>query len=224
MMSRVQRRGRLHAWILALVAATGTGSVLQAVPTSAQGVERRWEFEEPAYEDRSLVGKAGVNLRDGTVGLFDSLAQGLLGVFTIFNPRSGGVALQKVATFGGDVVGLVDNNPITQPVFKGIVSRQLLRLGAGAMGAADGIAWVHDTEFPDAPRLTPNDYVGDTAFHAEAYVTPSVVASLGGLIVGDVVVRPAGHLLMIFGFRETGERLNEQGLYIVEESLSIPFL
>ena len=66
--------------------------------------------------------------------------------------------------------------------------------------------------------------MGDTAFHAEAYVTPSVVASLGGLVVGDIVVRPAGHLLMIFGFRETGERLNEQGLDIVEESLSIPFL
>ncbi len=137
----------------ALLIASALAGVLASAPAFAQGqqVERRWELDETPYDQQNFVRKVGSNLRDGTVGLIDSIAQGVLSVVGLINPRSGGVALQKVATFGGDIVGLIDNNPGTQYVFKGIISRQLLRFGASAKGASQGIAFIHDTEFEDVP-------------------------------------------------------------------------
>ncbi len=39
---------------------------------------------------------------------------------------------------------------------------------------------------------------------------PRLVVGLGGIIVSDLVVRPAGNPLMIFGMRETGESMNQR--------------
>ncbi len=210
----------------ALLIASALAGVLASAPAFAQGqqVERRWELDETPYDQQNFVRKIGSNLRDGTVGLIDSIAQGVLSVVALINPRSGGVAIQKVATFGGDIVGLIDNNPGTQYVFKGIISRQLLRFGAGAKGASQGIAFIHDTEFDDVPGLELEDYVGDTAFHPRAYGRPSIVVGALGIVAGDFVVRPIGNLLMIFGLRGTAETMDEWGKDVIEASLRVPFL
>ena len=39
---------------------------------------------------------------------------------------------------------------------------------------------------------------------------PRLVVGLGGIIVSDLIVRPAGNLVMIFGMRETGESMNQR--------------
>ena len=210
----------------ALLIASALVGVLASAPAFAQGqqVERRWELDETPYDQQNFFRKVGSNLRDGTVGLIDSIAQGVLSVVGLINPRSGGVALQKVATFGGDIVGLIDNNPGTQYVFKGIISRQLLRFGAGAKGASQGIAFIHDTEFEDVPGLELEDYVGDSAFHPRAYGRPSIVVGALGIVAGDFVVRPIGNILMIFGLRGTAETMDEWGKDVIEASLRVPFL
>lgn len=210
----------------ALLIAGSLLGALASAPAFAQpqGVERRWTLEEIPFEERGFMRKVGSNLRDGTVGLIDSLAQGVLSVASLLNPRSGGVALQKVATFGGDIVGLIDDNPGTQYVFKGIISRQLLRYGAGARGASNGIAFIHDTEFEDVPGLELKEYVGRRYFHPNAYVRPSIVVGALGIVAGDFVVRPIGNILMIFGLRETGETMDQWGKDVIEASLRVPFL
>ncbi len=219
-MSRCGRGSRALAMVLALAMLTAVA----AGPAAAQGdLERRWELEETPYAQQNFLRKIGSNVRDGTVGLIDSLAQGLFGAVAIFNPRSGGLAIQKLSTFGGDVIGLVDNNPVTKHVTKGILSRQLLRFGAGARRTASGIAFLHDTEF-DIPMPDLEEYVGDSAFHPQAYIRPSIVFGLGGIVVSNFVVRPVGNVLMIFGLRETGESIDQWGIDLIESSLKVPFL
>ena len=195
-----------------------------AANATADDLVRRWDLDETPYAERNFIAKVGSNVRDGTVGLVDSLVQGVMSAVTLFNFRSGGVALQKVATFGGDVVGLIDNTPATEPVLNGIVSRHLLRFGAGAQSSTQGIAFIHDTKFVDMPEMGPEDYVGDRAFHVRAYGRPSILVSLGGIVVSDFLVRPAGNLLMIFGMRETGESMDQWGKGLIEKSMRVPFL
>ncbi len=226
MMRTIRSGSGLHRRAAALLIAGSLVGALASAPAFAQpqGVERRWTLDETPYDQQNFVRKIGSNVRDGTVGLVDSLVQGVMSVVSLINPRSGGVALQKLATFGGDIVGLIDNNPGTQYVFKGILSRHLLRFGAGAKGASQGIAFIHDTEFEDVPGLELEDYVGDTAFHPRAYGRPSIVVGALGIVAGDFVVRPIGHILMIFGLRGTGETMDQWGKNVVEASLRVPFL
>ncbi len=220
-MSGIYCRSRVASkWILIAIMLLG----FVAADATADDLVRRWDLDETPYAQRNLFAKVGSNVRDGTVGLVDSLVQGLMSAFSLFNVRSGGVAIQKVATFGGDVVGLIDNNPATEHVMNGVVSRHLLRFGAGAQNSPQAIAFIHDTKFVDMPEMGPEDYVGDRYFHVRAYGRPSIVVSLGGIIVSDLLVRPVGNLLMIFGMRETGESMDQWGKDLIEKSMRVPFL
>ncbi len=197
---------------------------IAAVPAAAEDdLVRRWDLDEKPFAERSFPRKVVSNVRDGAVNLVDSLAQGVLSIVSLANPRSGGLLFQKVATLGGDIVGLVDNNVATQHLTKGIVSRQLLRFGAGAARVPHGIAFIHDTEF-DVETLTAEDFVGDSMFHAQAYIQPSVLATICAIVVSDVIVRPIGSLLTIFGARGTGERMDEWGKGLIEKSFRARFL
>ena len=77
---------------------------------------------------------------------------------------------------------------------------------------------------PGAVRGSVRLYVGDTAFHPQAYIRPSIVFGLGGIVVSNFVVRPVGNVLMIFGLRETGESIDQWGIDLIESSLKVPFL
>lgn len=202
------------ALVTALAATLATGT--------AQAQERRWDVTEKPFDQASQAEQIGRNVRDGMVGLVDSLGQGLLSAAAIGSPW-GGLVARKVATFGGDVIGLVDDNDVTEHVFKGILSRQLLRFGTGGGGFAAGLGVIHDTKF-DAPDLQVSDYTGDQMFHTDAYMKPSALATLGAVVASDVVARPLGNLLTIFGFRSVGEDLDEWGMDLIEQALAVEFL
>ena len=201
------------AFVTALTLALTTGS--------AQAQERRWDLSEKPYDDAGLPEQIGRNVRDGLVGMVDSLFQGALSAVTIGSPY-GGLLARKVATFGGDVIGVVDNNLVTEHVFKGVLSRQLLRFGSGGGGFAPAIGVIHDTQF--AARTQVSDYIGDEAFHTKAYVEPSALATLGAVVISDVIVRPAGSFITIFGLRSLGEDLDKWGIDLIEQSLDVKFL
>jgi len=190
----------------------------------AQEAERRWErHAEPAYDDMNIAQKAGSNLRTGVLGLVDSVAQGFFSGFAILSPWGGSLA-KKVGTFVGDVVGLVDDNIVTEHVTRGILSRQLLRFGAGAgKGITKGLGVIHDTEF-SGPEMTLDDYVGERYFHTRAYVEPSALAGVGAVVISNFIVRPVGSIITIFGARETGEKMHEYGLDLIDRSLDVNFL
>lgn len=143
---------------------------------------------------------------------------------SLMNPGSGGVIVQKLSTFAGDLVGLIDNNMATRYVTNGVLSRHLLRFGASAIGAAEAVAFIHDTRWDALPEMNFDDYVGDSYFHTKVYHTPSIVAGVVGVVVGDFIVRPIGNVIMIFGARKTGEAIDEWGKDVVESAFQIPFI
>ncbi len=184
----------------------------------------RWDIDEKPYADQSIPRRIGSNLRDGTITVADSFFQGLSTGFTLFFVRGGGTLGQKVGTIAGDVVGLVDANPATRYVFRGVASRQLLRYGALAQPSRSQLGSIYDTEFDRIQQTELTDYVGDEWFHTRAYKTPSVVFGVGGTALSSIVVRPVGGVLTLFGLRGTGEKVDAAGVDLVERSLAVPFL
>ncbi len=182
-------------------------------------VVRRWDYPDN-YDQLSLPGKIGSNVRDGAVNLVDSVGQGLITGYTVVLL---GVTVPKAATFLGDVVGLVDNNLVTKHILNGVLSRHLLRLGVGSRGAPSAAAFIHDSEW-DIPTAPVDAYIGDSYFHPEPYAHPSIIGSLGGVVIGDIVVRPVGSIVTIFGARETGKRIDARGLKIIEDGFKFRFL
>ncbi len=203
--------------VIIVIVALALGGVTVPGSAQAQEVERRWEHTEKAYGDMTIADKIGSNARKGFVGLIDSVAQGAFSAFAIGAP-TGGFLARKVLTVAGDVVGLVDNNVATKHVTQGILSRQLLRFGTGAKGMPNALGNIHDTKF-EAPALELEDYVGNQTFHTKAYIQPSALASVGAVVVSNLLVRPAGSLITIFGARSQGEAMNEWGVDLIERSL-----
>ncbi len=199
------------ALVVSLLALAGSASAERAKPG--------WDLDETPYEKMSMAGKIGNNVRTGTVELFDSFGQLLFG---------GGRAIwglgQKTMTLTGDVVALVDGNEwiYTDRVFNSILSRHLLRFGSGHRNMVDRIGDFHDTSF-DAPAPGMEQYIDNAPFHTEAYVANSTLGTLGALIVGNGLVRPAGSLCTIFGMRKTGEQLNEWSMDLIQEGMRMRF-
>ena len=205
--------------VIIVIVALALGGV--AVPGSAQAqeIERRWDLTEKAFEDMNIAQKIGSNARKGVVGLIDSVAQGAFSAFAILTP-AGGFLASKLMTVAGDVVGLVDNNVATQHVTQGILSRQLLRFGTGAKGMPNALGNIHDTKF-EAPAMELEDFVGNQTFHTKAYMQPSALATLGAVLCSNLLVRPAGSLITIFGARSQGEAMHEWGIDLIERSLQV---
>ncbi|MCZ6823002.1 MAG: hypothetical protein O7F10_08655, partial [Deltaproteobacteria bacterium] len=116
--------------VIIVIVALALGGISFPGSAQAQEIERRWDQTEKAYGDMNIAEKIGSNARKGFVGLIDSVAQGAFSAFAIVWPS--GFLGSKLATFAGDVIGLVDNNVATKHVTQGILSRQLLRFGVGA--------------------------------------------------------------------------------------------
>ena len=205
--------------VIIVIVALALGGVVVPGSAQAQEIERRWDHTEKAFEDMNIAQKIGSNARKGVVGLIDSVAQGAFSAFAILTP-AGGFLASKLMTVAGDVVGLVDNNVATQHVTQGILSRQLLRFGTGAKGMPRALGNIHDTEF-EAPAMELEDFVGNQTFHTRAYVQPSALATLGAVVCSNLLVRPAGSLITIFGLRSQGEAMHEWGIDLIERSLMV---
>ena len=201
----------------------GTTLVVTLVAGAASPVfaqqSRAWDLQETPYDQQTMAGKIGMNVRDGLVGVFDNFGQAFFGAFHLTNGL-----FRKASTFAGDVAGLVDNNPLTERVLNGVLSRHLLRFGAGMMHVAGDVGVTHDASW-NTPTASMSDFVGPGMYlHGEAYVNNSTLAGLGAVVISNVVVRPVGNLIMMFGGRKLGGEMDEWGLDLVEQSLKVRFL
>lgn len=181
----------------------------------------RWETNEVPYDEAPLKDKIGRNVRDGLVGISNNFVQAGLTWSTI-GPWTGYV-VQKVGTFAGDVVALVDDNEYTEHVFTGVLSRHLLRFGSTGQNFVNTMSAIHDTTFESEQRTT-LDYVGDEPVHVKVYGKPSAVATLLAAAVADAIVRPTGNLVMVFGGRKTAEKIDKAGLDLIQAGMDVPFL
>lgn len=181
----------------------------------------RWAVNEVPYEEVDVFEKSGRNVRDGLTGIVDDLVQGVASGFLIVGTT--GYIVQKGAIVVGDVVGLIDDNAYSEHVFKGVISKQFLKFGSTANGFLPALSGLHEHTF-EGPKHTVLDYVGPERFHTKVYGAPSGVGALFGVIAGDIIIRPAGHFILIFGAKETAGKVDEFGLSVIQRSTEIPFL
>lgn len=212
----VRQGGKLLALTLAFALILGS---VASPAVAADEWDLRWRDPDPPYAEMSLPRKIVSNIRVGIVGFIDSIGQAAFSLFDIWQ----GTVWTKAATFVGDIVAIVDHNFITQYVTQGIVSRHLLRFGAGGKGVTTRLGIIHDTEY-DPLGLELKDYIEHRWFHTDAWVSPSILVTVGGIVISDLIVRPIGRIITIFGARKAGDSMDEYGKELIGRTLKVRFL
>jgi hypothetical protein len=190
-----------------------------------------WEVREaPAGPALGLA--RGV--RDGALGLVDDLLDVQLALFSELALDTG-----ELLALGSDAVGLVDDNPVTEHVFKGVASKSLAKTawlfhlsGAEAVLGSHGLeteTWLAESlaelnpllDADDAPArlpLAPTAFVGEALLHDEVYTSRIPGSILVPALAADLVVRPVGNLVRIVGFHAAADRIEAAGTGLVRAS------
>jgi hypothetical protein len=169
--------------------------------------------------------------RDGVLGLVDDLLDVQLALFSELALDAG-----AVLALGSDAVGLVDDNPVTQHVFKGVASKSLAKTawlfhlsGSEAVLGSHGLeteTWVAQSldelnplldpdEAPARLPLAPTAFVGEAILHEEVYTSRIPGSVLVPALAADLVVRPLGNLVRIVGFHRAADRIEDAGTGLV---------
>jgi hypothetical protein len=190
-------------------------------PWPEEKLRYRWETNEIPYSEAAWYDKGGRNVRDGIVGIINNLFQGVSSGFILASQS--GYVVQKFAVVVGDVIGLIDDNPWTEHIFKGVLSRQFLKFGSAGAGMPNAIAGIHETRF-EVERNEAMEYLDESTFHTRVYGTPSGITALLAIFAADGIIRPGGNLITIFWLRDSGEALDRAGLNLIEAGLRVNFI
>ena len=177
-----------------------------ADPAAAKGFD--WEVEEaPA----GPAVRALRNFRDGVLGLLDDVTDLQLAAFS-----EASLLLSTGIMGASDVLGVVDDNPVSQHVFKGVASKSLAKTayllhlaGSEAILGSHGLeaeSWASQALEDLNPLLDEEDrrggipleplsFVGEAMLHTDVYRarTPGRIALTA--LVTDGALRPIGSLL-----------------------------
>lgn len=179
---------------------------------SAAAQSLDWEVhEEPAGPALGWLRGA----RDGLIGLFDCAADLQLGAFSELTLVTGALLMGA-----SDAVGLIDDNPISEHVTKGVASKSLAKTaylfhlaGGEAILGSHGLEteWYVQREMaelnpllegestePPLP-LEPLAFVEEGLFHGEAYRAHLPGSILLTSALADGLIRPLGNLVRIAG-------------------------
>ena len=207
-----------------------------AAPVAAAAEKLDWEVEESA--DAPIPVQALRNVRDGFLGLGDAWFEANTAFFGVFC-----LAASQLSMGFSDALGLVDDNPVSQHVLKGILSKNLAKtaylwhvagaeslLGGHGMEAerwaARDVAALNpllseaDQEAVAGPLpLDPLDFVGEGYFHGRTYRPQALLKGLGAVAAADVVLRPAASVLRIVQLRGAGDSLERTGNDLVRRAV-----
>jgi hypothetical protein len=205
-------------------------------PVAAEGLD--WEVQEDP--DAVLPVRAARNVRDGLLTFVDAFLDANTSVF-----GETSLLLAKAWMGVSDAVGLLDDNPVTQHVTKGIVSKSLAKTAwllhdAGSESVLGGHGleverWARedvaglnplladeDREALAGPLpLDPLDFVGEGSFHDEVYRTHSTVLGLGAVLVADAALRPAAGILRILQLPGPAAGLENAGNDLVRRAARV---
>jgi hypothetical protein len=195
---------------------------LGSLAGTAAGQQLDWEVvEQPAGPVLSWARGA----RDGTVGLLDCAADLQLGVFSELALVSGALVMGA-----SDVVGLIDDNPVSQHLFKGVASKSLAKTayllhlaGGEAILGSHGLEteWYVERELaelnpllegdetPPPLPLDPLAFVEEGLLHTDVYGAHLPGSILVTSVLADGLLRPLGNLVRIAGARATADRVEE---------------
>ena len=209
----------------------GLALVLPA-PVARAGEGLDWEVREAAAGPL-VTWLRGV--RDGSLELLDAAADLQIGVFSEVALDLGGVTMAA-----SDGIGLIDDNPLSQHVYKAVASKSLARTayllhgaGAEAIRGSHGLEtewYVADTleqlnpllaDAPPEPRLPldPQAFVAEGMLHTAVYGVQRPGAILGAALLADGVVRPASSLLRLAGLASAADRWNGVAQALVRGAL-----
>jgi hypothetical protein len=233
-MRRVPRPFRsARAWLglaLALLVPLAAG------PARAQRLD--WQVGE--RPDPSVPVRAARNVRDGLLTFANAFLDANTAVFGEFALLAG-----KLTMGVSDVVGLVDDNPVTEHVTQGVLSGALARtaylwhlagaeslLGGHGMAeerwAAEAMAGLNplladedDGENAGPLPLDPLEFVEEGLLHHRVYRTHSALLGLGAVAAADLALRPAAGLLRIVQWRSAGDALERSGNDLVRRATEV---
>jgi hypothetical protein len=201
------------------------GSALVASGASGEGLDWEVHEREPAPAP-VLVAR---NLRDGLIGLADVYFDTNTALFGCFS-----LAASQLFMIASDGVGLIDDNPVTQHVSKGLLSKSLAKVaylwhlaGAEALLGSHGVEverWAsrdaatlnpllgdEDVESLQGPLpRDPLAFVEEAMFHADAYQPAAPLVDLGAAVAVDLALRPAASLLRIGQAKVAADAIDER--------------
>jgi hypothetical protein len=216
---------------LVRTAGAALAAVLLAGPARAQ--ERLdWEVEE---EPAGMPIRPLRNLRDGLLGVLDDAADLQLAVFA--DAALLGALLVQGSS---DLLGLIDDNPASQHVFKGVLSKSLARsawllhlAGSEAVLGSHGLErerYLEQTLVElnplldpqqDAPRLPldPLCFVGEALIHREVYSAQIPGRITLAALAADGVLRPLGSAQRMLSLVELADALESRGTGLVRAAV-----
>jgi hypothetical protein len=184
-----------------------------------------WEVAES--EDAPAPVRAARNVRDGVLGFADAFFDANTAVFGAF-----ALGASQLFIGAGDLVGLADDNPVTQHVTKAAVSKNLAKVaylwhlaGAESLLGSHGLEverWAardaaalnpllaeEDVAQLDGPLpLDPLAFVDEGLLHEDAYQPAAPFAVLGATVLVDGAMRPAASVLRIAQLRGPADALD----------------
>jgi hypothetical protein len=205
-----------------------------ALGAAEAAAEDRLDWD-PAERDRGPWVAFLRGERDAVVGLLDDALDLQLGVFAE-------VALLAGTAFAGasDVVGLVDDNPVTQHVTKGVASKSLAKTAyLFHLAGAESILGSHGLETerwlaasladlnplldPDEAEpvlpLEPLEFVREGLVHPRPWTARVPLAIALASIAADGAIRPLGNLARLLGLRAIGDRVEFAGTALVRSAV-----
>lgn len=174
-------------------------------------------------------------VRDGVIGILDDAMDVQLAAFSEVALDAG-----QVLELGADGVGLVDDNPVSQHVFKGVASKSLEKTawlfhlsGSEAVLGSHGLeteTWVAQSldqlnplidpnEAPARLPLEPTAFVGEGMFHEQVYTSHLPGSVILPALLADAIVRPFGNVVRIVGFHSAADRIEAAGTSLVRASV-----
>ena len=212
------------------------GALLVASAARAERLD--WEVEESA--DASAPVLAARNVRDGVLGFGDAFFDGNTALFGCF-----ALAASQLSIGAADLVGLVDDNPVTQHVTKGVLSKNLAKVaylwhlaGAESLLGSHGLEverWASSEVAQMNPLLSEEDvaevegplpldplaFVGEATFHTETYRPQAPFVDLGAALLVDGVLRPTASLLRIAQLKSSADALDARATRLFRSALEL---
>jgi hypothetical protein len=209
-------------------------AVALAAPARAERLD--WQVEERA--DAPLPVRAARNVRDGFLTFGDAYFEANTAFFGVFC-----LAASQISMGFADVVGLADDNPVTQHVTKGFFSKNLAKTAylwhvAGAESLLGGHGmdverWASEDVASLNPLLSeedraavagplpldPLDFVGEAWFHGRPIRPHVLLLDLGAIAAADVALRPVAGVLRIVQLRAAGDAVERTGDELVRRAV-----
>jgi hypothetical protein len=198
-------------------------ALLAAGAARAEGLD--WAVEERS--DAPAPVRAARNVRDGVLGLGDAFFDANTAVFGAF-----ALAAAQLCMAASDGIGLVDDNPVTEHLTKGILSKNLAKVaylwhlaGAESLLGSHGLEkerWaagpvaelnplLSDADVAELEGPLPLDplaFVGEATLHTDTYRPHAPFVDLGAALLADGALRPAASLLRIAQAEETADAID----------------